>query len=326
MKIICTTPLNHLNDLNKKISSYGELFYKPNIKSKELKAILVKKKIDVIFCNPNRQGYVINSSILKGSYVRAINTASTGLNHINIDDCKKLGVKVYSLTKDFSLLKKLPSTSELSFGLMINLLKNINKSHLSVTSYKWNYLPYIGRELSSLTIGIIGYGRLGKFMAKYCKSFGMKVLIYDPYKNIPISFRKSELNEILNKADVISLHVHVKKDTKYMISNKFLNRMKKAPIIINSSRGEIVCEKDIISSLELKKISGYGADVLEDEFGDIKKSPIIKGIKKGLNIIVTPHVGGMTIEGQYRAWIWAINKFKRISKDIEKLNKFKEAV
>ena len=115
-------------------------------------------------------------------------------------------------------------------------------------------------------------------------------------------------------SDVISLHVHVNQSTKYLISDKYLKLAKKKPIIVNTSRGEIVVEKDIINHLNMNKISGYGTDVVEDEFGDIKKSPIIDGARKGLNILITPHLGGMTKEGQLRAWTWAINKFNSIGK------------
>ena len=94
----------------------------------------------------------------------------------------KIKYKNIFSTKDFKLLKKLPSTSELSFGLMINLLRNIFASFKSVENKKWDYTPFIGQELSSLTIGIIGLGRLGNLMAKYAKTFGMKVYYYDPFK------------------------------------------------------------------------------------------------------------------------------------------------
>ena len=307
--IICTTPIDHLKGLKKNLKKRGKLIYKPNIKKKELKKTLEKnKKINIIFCNPNRQGYILDKEILLNSSVKLINTASTGLNHINQNDCKKLGIKILSLTKDIKLIRKLPSTSELSFGLMINLQRNIFQSFKSVKNKKWDYKPFIGQELSSLTIGIIGFGRLGNFMAKYAKAFGMKVFYYDPFKNSK-NYEKTNLKRLVQNSDVISMHAHVNDETKYMINKKILRLAKKKPIIINTSRGELVNEKDIIWALKNKKISGYGADVIEKEFVDIEKSPIIKNINK-YNIIVTPHIGGMTYQGQERAYNYAINKIK----------------
>ena len=308
--IICTTPIDHLEGLKKKLSKKGKLIYKPHIKALGLKKILKKdKKINTIFCNPNRQGYVLNRYILEDTSIDLINTASTGLNHINLNYCKKMGIKILSLTKDFNLIKKLPSTSELSFGLMINLQRKIFNSFQSVKKNKWDYSSFIGQELASLTIGIIGLGRLGNFMARYAKAFGMNVLYYDPFKK-DNKFKKTNLKRLIEISDVISIHAHVNKQTKYIINKKNLKFTKREPIIINTSRGELVKENDIIWALKNKLISGYGADVIEKEFLDIKKSPIIKNINN-YNIIVTPHIGGMTYQGQLRAYSYAVDKFRK---------------
>ncbi len=308
--IICTTPINHLEGLKSNLRKRGRLIYKPDINKKELKKILEKNnKISIIFCNPNRQGYILNKEILQNSSVKLINTASTGLNHINQNDCKKLGIKILSLTRDFKLLQNLPSTSELSFGLMINLLRNIFKAFKSVKNKNWDYTPFIGQELSSLTIGIIGLGRLGNFMAKYAKAFDMKIIYYDPLKKTK-KYKKTNLKKLIEISDVISIHAHVNKQTKYMINKKILRLTKKKPIIINTSRGELVNENDIIWGLKNNIISGYGTDVIEKEFIDIRKSPIIKNINR-YNIIVTPHIGGMTQQGQQKAYNFAINKIKK---------------
>jgi len=307
--IICTTPLEHLKGLKEKLKKYGKVIYRPSVKRSELKKILKKnKKINRIFCNPNRQGYILDRDVLQNSSIKMINTASTGLNHINLDDCKKLGIKIVSLTKDRKLINKLPSTSELAVGLMINLQRNIFRSFQSVKENKWNYSPFIGQELASLTLGIIGLGRLGNFMANYGKAFGMRVLYYDPNKKTQ-KYTKTNLKKLVQVSDVISIHVHVNNQTKYMLNKKILKFAKKKPIIINTSRGEIVNENDIIWGLKNKLLSGYGTDVVESEFSSIKKSPIIKNVNK-LNIIVTPHIGGMTYQGQLRAWNFAVEKFK----------------
>lgn len=307
--IICTTPIKHLIGLENKLKKFGKIIYKPEITGIGLKKILKSnKKINTIFCNPNRQGYILNKSILKGSSINLINTASTGLNHINLNDCKKLGIKVISLTKDIRLIKKLPSTSELAFGLMINLIRNIIQSFNSVKKNQWNYAPYIGQEIASLKIGIIGLGRLGNYMAKFSKAFGMKVFYHDPFKK-NFKYKKVSLQKIMKICDVISVHLHLNKNTKYMINKDLLKSTKKKPVIINTSRGELVDEKDIVWALKKKLISGYATDVIEKEFDDIKKSPIIKNINK-FNIIVTPHIGGMTYQGQLRAFSHAVEKFR----------------
>ena len=187
---------------------------------------------------------------------------------------------------------------------MLSLLRNIPECNNHVSRYNWDYTQFMGRQVKDLKIGIIGYGRLGKMMDKYCKSFGAQTFIYDPYVNTP----QTPLEQIFQKCDVISLHVHVTDETKYMINKDLFGFIKKDCYIINTSRGEIVNENDVVEGLESGIITGYGTDVIENEFDDLTKSPIIKAMNKGKNIIVTPHIGGMTIEGQTKAYKWSINK------------------
>ena len=307
--IICITPIDHIKGLKDLIKTKGNLIYKPHISKTILKKVLFEnKKINSIFCNPNKQGFVIDKDILKLSGIKLINTASTGTNHINLKDCNELGIQVMSLKNDKKLIYNLPSTSELAFCLMISLLKKLVPSHNSVKNKNnWNYEQFIGQELSSLTIGIIGFGRLGKFMAKFCHAFGMNILIYDKYKPSK-KYRNVSKSYLVKHSDVISVHVHLDNNTKNLININLLKKCFRSPIVINTSRGEVVNELDIVNSLKNNLISGYGTDVITNELDSIKKSHIIKNISK-LNIIVTPHVGGMTFQGQKRAFEWAINKF-----------------
>jgi D-3-phosphoglycerate dehydrogenase len=237
------------------------------------------------------------------------------MNHIDQEYCKLQNITIYSLTKDMELINDLPSTSELAFGLMLSLLRNIPECNNHVSRYNWDYTQFMGRQVKDLKVGIIGYGRLGKMMEKYCEAFGAKTFIYDPYisvtKNITngkLYIPQTSLEQMFQECDVISLHVHVTEETKYMINKDLLGLTQKDLYIINTSRGEIVNENDIINALNTGKLTGYGTDVIENEFDDLTKSPVIKAMNEGKNIIITPHVGGMTIEGQTKAYTWAINK------------------
>lgn len=307
MKIAVITPILHLNGVKELIESKGEVWYSELGTKSQVRKLILEKNIDTLVCNPNRQNYIIDRELLEGTSVKLINTCSTGLNHIDTDYCRENKITILSLKTDFELLKQLPSTSELALTLMLSLLRNIPKSIQHVKEGGWDYQAFIGRMASQMTIGIIGYGRLGKMMAKFCNPLCKKILIYDPYVKSK-QHTNCSLEELIETSDIISLHVHVKKDTKYMINKDLLAKSKKSPYIINTSRGEIVKEVDIVEALKHNIISGYGADVLEDEFEDIRNSPIVKAMNQGYNIIVTPHTGGMTQEGQQLAFTWAINK------------------
>jgi D-3-phosphoglycerate dehydrogenase len=304
MKIAVTTPVKHLQGIESLLSTKGKIFYLEEGTKSEVRELLLKENIDVILCNPNQQTYKIDQELLENTTVSLINTCSTGMNHIDQEYCKLNEIKIYSLTKDYQLINNLPSTSELAFGLLLDLMRNITISNNEVKQNKtWDYLPFVGQQMKDFKVGIVGYGRLGKMMAKYCKAFDAEVYIFDPYSD---ESNVKELEDLFQICDAVSLHVHVSDETKYMIDYDLLSRNIK--FLVNTSRGEIVKESDVIRALKEGKLWGYGADVIEDEFGDIKDSPFFSLENSKLNYIFTPHIGGMTIQGQTKAYTWAINK------------------
>ena len=120
---------------------------------------------------------------------------------------------------------------------------------------EWDYTKFIGRQINKLNFGIIGFGRLGQYYAKYCKAFGAKVYVYDPYKNVEDEKinQVNKIEEIFNKSDVISLHVHVNRETTNMINKDCLKYAKDELLIVNTSRGEIINENDLVQFLKDNK-------------------------------------------------------------------------
>ena len=310
VKILCITPIKHLEGVYERLASFGEITYFPNIsKIKLIEFLQNNSNISYIFTNPNKQGFILDAEVLQYGNIKIINTCSTGLNHIDIDYCNDSNIEVWSLTTDYELINDLPSTSELAFGLMMSLLRNIPKSFDNVKDGYWNYEPYIGHQIKGMTIGIIGYGRLGKIMKKLFNGWGVKILVDDPYDDC-LDCDKVENIYLLHNADVVFLHVHVTDETRGMVDGNFLSNMKKNSYLINTSRGELVDEDEIIKYIDNGHLKGYGTDVIRDEFGDIKSSKLIEFSNNDKNIVITPHVGGMTIEGQTKAYLWAVSKFK----------------
>jgi D-3-phosphoglycerate dehydrogenase len=236
--------------------------------------------------------------------VRIINTASTGLNHIDLEYCESVGIEIQCHKNDFELINQLPSTSELAFGILLDLMRNITMSNnVTKRDKSWDYLPFVGQQMKDYKVGIVGYGRLGKMMAKFCRAFDAEVYIHDPYSD---ESNIDTLEELFDICDAVSLHVHVTAETRHMIDYDLLSRGVK--FLVNTSRGEVVNETDIIKALHECKLWGYGADVIENEFGDPSKSPFFNLENSKLNCIFTPHIGGMTIQGQTKAYKWAVNK------------------
>jgi len=306
------TPIEHLDGAVDLINKCGEVTYKPNIKVSELKNVLIENEITHIFTNPNKQNFHLNHSVLTGTNVEVINTCSTGLNHIDLEYCKIMDIEVWSLKKDYELINDLPSTSELAFGLMLSLLRNIPKSFHSVKDGNWDYEPYVGHQIKGKTIGVIGYGRLGKIMCQLFDGWGVELLCTDPYgSGLNTTVKGVSIDELLEKSDVVFLHTHVTDETRGMVDEEFLSKMKQDSYLINTARGELVDEKAIIESIKIGHLKGYGTDVIKDEFGDIENSELVEfSINPNNNVVITPHIGGMTIEGQTKAYLWAIDKFK----------------
>ena len=197
MKILCLTPVKHLDGIYGYLEKFGTVDYFPDLNERDF-FDLSMNEYDVLFCNPNKQNYRLNSATLQ-NFKGVILTASTGLNHIDVEYCKNNDIRILSHTKDYELLNELPSTAELAFGLMLSLMRNIPRGLDDVKHGGWDYEKFMGHQLYKKTIGIIGHGRLGKMMHNYCSAFGMDVKIYDPYKGY------YNLDSLLNFSDVISL-------------------------------------------------------------------------------------------------------------------------
>lgn len=317
--IAVVTPVSHLPKIVKLLESKGNIYYKEDANKEEVRELLIDKNIDTIVCNPNKQGYIIDKSLLENTPVSLINSCSTGLNHIDLDYCKENNIEIQCHKDDKLLLYGLPSTAELAFGLMLSLLRKIPQGISHVKGYNWNYTEFIGTQIKGLTIGIVGCGRLGSMMYNYCKAFGATVLVYDPYvENKQITGRShtsskvEQLDDLFSFCDVISLHVHVTSETKKMIGTHLIHEIARPnPLyLVNTSRGDIVDENAIVTGIATGRLGGYATDVVTNEFGDLSKSPIIRAMADYDNILVTPHIGGMTYEGQTKAYEWSINKLE----------------
>jgi D-3-phosphoglycerate dehydrogenase / 2-oxoglutarate reductase len=315
MRILCLTPVKHIAGVYEALCAMGEVAYHPA--ADYFEALKLAQDADALFLNPNKMNYRIDQYFLLKCPVQYIVTASTGTNHIDVDYAIEIGKTVISLTREYWITEKISSTAEHAFALTLALIRNIPRSFDAAKTGNWDYEPYIGRQLDNLRFGIIGFGRLGTMYARYANAFSDTVSFYDPHK--PYSIRLEDIQEY---CDVISLHVHLKPDTEKMVNKQFLNNLKRKPYLINTSRGGIVDEQAVVAALESGLISGYATDVLQDELGgNIQENVIVQAAKRGLNVIVTPHIGGMTKEAQELAYHGAIDAFEReVDEDIVRLS------
>lgn len=234
--------------------------------------------------------------------LKALSKYGVGLDKIDLNAAKQNGVSVSNVPGVNQV-----SVSEHALALLFAFQKNIHLQYNSVQEKSWNRL--IGNEIQGSTIGIIGLGSVGKELAKKSVALGMKVYGFDLFKDeVFLSQNKNvvfteNINEIYEKSDVISLHIPHTAETDKMINREVLFfKMKRNPIIINTSRGKLVDTISLIDAIQKKQIQGYLTDVLAEE--PINESEKLVGIK---NIIITPHIGSRTYQSVERQGLMAIN-------------------
>lgn len=239
--------------------------------------------------------------------LKFIITPTTGLTHIDLDACKVRHITVCSLRDCQNDIREITSTSELAMGLILAILRGIPAANSSVTcNYEWSREKFLSREMSALTLGLIGLGRVGGHVAKYAHIFGMRVMAFDPYQKQErfdrFSVECASLEDVLRSADLISVHASYEDGNYHLLGEKELRMMKKEAALVNTARGELIDEQAVYNALSAQAIAGVAVDVLQNEndAGLLKKSPLIRAAREGLNMIITPHIGGCTTDAMHK--------------------------
>tara|TARA_Y200000002_G_C22612741_1_gene634594 strand:+ start:248 stop:1195 length:948 start_codon:yes stop_codon:yes gene_type:complete len=239
---------------------------------------------------------ITNKVILKNEYLKKldnlkfISIPSTGTNIIDLEFCKKLGIKVSNIRNYAN-----DSVAEHVLGLIIYLTKKIGLVNQDIKKGKWQKKVTFGAFLRTIPIlkgkkiGIIGKGSTGKALSKISKGFGMKVTFFSARK-----YKERDFIKFLSTQDIISIHCPLATNTMNLISMKHIKSMKKDIILINSARGGIINENDLVSAIQKNLIGGAGVDVVSQE-PPKKNHPYFKILSKP-NFILTPHTAFATTE------------------------------
>jgi D-3-phosphoglycerate dehydrogenase/(S)-sulfolactate dehydrogenase len=213
--------------------------------------------------------------------------AGVGLDNIDIKAADAAGVVVVA-----GLGANAVSVGELTLGLALSLLRNVPGHDVATRDGGWVRTP--GRELSGLTWGLLGCGATGVATAKLIQGFNCSVLGYDPYAKNVSGVELTTFEDVLKRSDVVSIHMPSTPETNGSINAATLALMKKDAIIVNVGRGEVINEADLIAALKAKTIAGAALDVRAQE------PPITGEMETIPNLILTPHVAGITKESQLR--------------------------
>jgi phosphoglycerate dehydrogenase-like enzyme len=302
-RILVITPVRHIANVVQCLESIGQVTYLDDPSVAEVMAVI--GDYDAIYTNPNKSKVFISRQLLdEARQLKVICTASTGTNHIDKAYAAERGLPILALTEEREVINRISSTAELAFALTMAGLRHVVRGHNAVLTGEWDYTRYIGRQMNCLTIGVIGYGRLGSLYASYCKAFGARVMVFDPYKRVVQDGLEqvADLGTLLAAADVVALHVHVTDETTKMINRRRLEQMKQDVLLVNTSRGDVVDEQDLVAFLEANPQAKVATDVLADEVRNRLASPLLQHAQRTSQVIITPHIGGMTREAQEIAY------------------------
>ena len=218
--------------------------------------------------------------------IKVISRLGVGMDNIDLEFAKLMDIKVYKSKTTPAL-----SVVELTLGLILDLLRKINQQNNQLKTGVWN--KQMGELLTNKTLGVVGMGNIGKQLVKILKGFNLNIIAHDLNQDEPFAkeynIQYTELDLLLQKSDIISIHLNLTDETNRLFDYNTFKKMKKNAILINASRGEIINEADLIKALDAKLIQGVGLDVFENE-------PYNGPLVNYDNVILTPHIGAYAKE------------------------------
>ena len=313
MKVLITTiPFGGkkkelLKILDKENIQYFINPYDRKITEKELQDLIYDYDFLIAGTEPITKNVLKNAKKLK-----LISRVGAGVGNIDLNIAKKFGIKI-----SYTPNAPTNSVSEITLTFILMILREINSFNYAMHQKIWLKKSTNGLESSS--IGIIGFGRIGKKVYKALKSLSTKkLLVYDPFqakKNKIKNIEFVSLNKLLKNSDIVTIHVPNNKSTDNLINSKTINLMKKEASIINTSRGSIINEKDIYDALKAKRIKFAALDVFI-------KEPYIGKLNKLDNCILTPHISSLTVQTRKKMELEAINEVLRFKNKKKLKNQF----
>ena len=243
----------------------------------------------------------INADFLKlAKSLKMVITATAGFDHLDLKELQRRNILACHTPSSHT-----QSASELTFALILSLLRKISQNQAALRQGHWEREPLVGNELNEKTLGILGFGRIGKRIAKMAQAFGANVIAFDPFVDDFRSFNVQSVSfeNLLSMSDILTIHTPLTAKTIGLFNSKTLSQMRNDAILINASRGKIVNEEDLLHAIQKKQIAGAGLDVFSEE-----PLPVNSKLIDHPQVLLTAHVGALTVEAFKRASLEAAEK------------------
>ncbi|MHA2325206.1 MAG: hydroxyacid dehydrogenase, partial [Promethearchaeota archaeon] len=246
-----------------------------------------------------------------GKKLKVIGRAGVGLDNVDLKKAEEMNIKVLNTPNAPSI-----SVAELTIGLILNLARHISKADETMHCGQWFKSNYMGYLLKGKNLGLIGFGSIGQEVAKRARAFDMNIGIYDVDPSVKKIAKDlgyivySSIDDLIEKAQIISLHIPAKGETENIIDERRINLMKKNTVLINTARGNLIDERALIKALKNKELGGAALDVYREEpLNDMELCNCEE------NLVLTPHLGSQTQETQIQASVDIAEKVSNFLKN-----------
>ena len=310
IRILNAEPLGYCDEARQVLRSIGEL-HEEALDRDGLLVIIGDFEVLIV-----RLGIQVDREVLDaGHRLKAVVSATTGLDHIDMAYAREKGITVLSLRGERDFLQQVTATAEHTFALLLALVRKIPQAYESVKRGEWDRDAFWGCELYGKRLGIVGLGRLGEKVAGYGRAFEMRVFAYDPYRSDWPNdvIRCASLDELLCQADVLSLHVPLNAETAGMIGRRELALLPTGAVVVNTARGAVLDSAALVEALESGHLAGAALDVVDVERDVAKRqrSPLLAYARTHSNLLITPHIGGATRESMIKTEVFVAQKLQQ---------------
>jgi D-3-phosphoglycerate dehydrogenase / 2-oxoglutarate reductase len=304
--IVNTLDLSGAPEAGAALTAAGKLVTLPPERAQVLPAL---KEADAYLANAR---VLIDDVFLDAApKLKVIGSPSTGTDHMDLAAIDRRGIVRFDIARERALLDSFTATSELAFALLLMVNRQLKPAIVAAEKGAWPRDRFTGFQLAGKTLGILGLGRLGTISSRIGQGFGMKVIAHDIASTSAPGVEMVDFNALLARSDALTIHIHLNAKTDGLIDASALARMKTSAILINTARGRIVHEVALIDALRNRTIAGAGLDVIDGEWMTEKERsahPLIAFAREYDNLVISPHVGGATVESIYGARVFMARK------------------
>ncbi len=309
LRILNAEPDNYSPDARAILDSLGQVDLGPLTRAQLLERV---GDYDVLIV---RLAHQIDAEVLeRAGRLKAVVSATTGLDHIDLEAAQARGVAVLSLRGEVGFLRSIPATAEHTWGLLLALTRRIPGAFQSVLAGRWERDSFRGHDLAGKTLGILGLGRVGVKVARYGLAFDMRVAAYDPHPLDQVEgvYLAGSIQELFTQSQVLSVHVPLKPETVHLVGQRELGLLPPGALLVNTSRGDVLDERALLAALEGGRLAGAALDVISGERASTGGvSPLVEYARAHDNLLITPHIAGATCELMAATEVFVARKLAR---------------